>query len=261
MLPIMAGSGGAEISTRAFLGAFRPGKDTGRTQQKRCQIYAAFLEELGTQADRPLSTLRAETCRAFFEKRAQSMSPTTLRAYRAYLNSAFDAAVEHGLLRVSPMQQVPQPPRRPQAAGEDTAFSPEEVQRMLTEFPPAYRALVGLRVYCGGLGITDCQKLLRSQLNRAAGMLMIPNRRPRSGFTAYPLPPEFLQLLDDIAKPGDEFILQELHGMHTCHISRRFSNLCRQHGLIDPAATRQMPGGTKRNNRSFLSLRKQELGI
>ncbi len=250
----MAGSGGAEMSTRAYLEAFLPPKDAVRTREKRRQVHAAFLEYLGEQAEHPLSALTPEHCMSFFQERAQSMSSTTLRAYRAYLNFAFDAAVERGLLSESPMQVVPLPPRRTQATGEDTAFRPDEVQRMLAEFPPEYRALVGLRVYCGGLGITACQNLRRSQLNRTANMLMIKNTDGRGGYIAHFLPPEFIRLLDDIAQPDDEYILQRLHYMHTCHVSRRFSELCRTHGLIDPATMRQMPSGGKRYRRSFLSI-------
>ena len=254
MRPIMAGSGGAEISTRAYLEAFRPPKDAVRTREKRRQVYAAFLEYLGEQAARPLSILTPEHCMSFFKERAKGMSPTTLRVYRAYLNVAFDAAVERGLLAESPMQVVPLPPRRKQAADEDTAFTLPEVQRMLKEFPPEYRALVGLRVYCGGLGITACQNLRRSQLNRSMNMLMIKNNDERGGYIVHFLPPEFIRLLDDIAQPDDEYILQRLHYMHTCHISRRFSVLCRSHGLIDPDTMRQMPAGVKRYQRSFLCI-------
>lgn len=261
MLPIMAGSGGGELTPRAYLGAFRPAGESGRTQAKRRQIYAAFLEHLGAAADQALSALGGEACRSFFEERAQSMAPTTLRAYRAYLNKAFNAAVERGLLRVSPMQGVPQPSRLPVCAGEgaeaEKNFTEQEVARMLKEFPPAYRALVALRVHAG-LGITECQNLRRSQLNTAAGLLLIKNHDYRGGFIAHALPPFLVGLLEDMAHPEDEFLLQELHGIHTCHVSRKFTALCRQYGLIPPNPTRRMPGGGRRNERSFLSLRVAE---
>ena len=254
----MAGSGGGEMSTRAYLEGFRPSHDAERTQEKRRQVYAVFLEYLGEQAERPLATLDAGSCRSFFEKRAQSMAPRTLRAYHAYLNAAFTAAVKRGLLQESPMREIPLPPAHTRATEPGRAFTLDEVRRMLTEFPPVYRALVGLRVYCGGLGITDCQNLRRSQLNRTANILMIKNCDPRGGYIVHPLAPEFIRLLDEIAAPDDEFILQELHDMHTCHVSRKFSKLCQQLGFIDPAATRLMPGGVRRYHRSFLSLQPLE---
>ena len=254
MLPIMAGSGGGEMSIRAYLEAYRPPKDAPRTLEKRCQVYARFLEYLGELANGPLDSLKPGHCERFFEERAQSMAPRTLRSYRAYLNAAFQAAVKSGLLHESPMRGVPLPAAHTRATEEGRAFTLPEVQRMLTEFPPVYRALVGLRVYCGGLGITTCQNLRRSQLNRKANMLVIKNNDSRGGYIVHFLSREFIRLLDDIAKPEDEYILQELHDIHTCHVSRRFSEICRAHGLIDPAATRRMPAGAKRYQRSFISL-------
>lgn len=251
---IVAGSGGGEMSIRAYLEAYRPPRDAARTQEKRRQIYARFLEYLGDQADQPLGSLKPEHCERFFEERAQSMAPRTLRTYWANLNAAFQAAVKGGLLHESPMQGVPLPAAHTRATEEGRAFTLPEVQRMLTEFPPVYRALVGLRVYCGGLGITACQNLRRSQINRKANMLVIKNSDSRGGYIVHFLSREFIRLLDDIAKPEDEYILQELHDIHTCHVSRRFSEICRAHGLIDPAATRRMPAGAMRYQRSFLSL-------
>jgi integrase len=115
----------------------------------------------------PLEAIRQREVRAWVAwLLAQGFAPATVVKAYQLLNKVMTAAVDAGMLTVSPCRNVPLPKAGPE---EMRYLNPAEVAALADKIHPAYRALVFLGAY-GGLRIGELAALRRSRVDLDAGI-------------------------------------------------------------------------------------------
>ncbi len=113
----------------------RPGKRTNSVVRDR-QAIAHFLPLLGP---RPLGTITPMHVQGAIDVRASEAAPATVARDFSALRAVFNAAVDADLIGRSPCRKIALPRVRPPAR---TPVSPEDLERLASEVPGRYRALV-----------------------------------------------------------------------------------------------------------------------
>jgi integrase len=160
---------------------------------------------LPTFENRPLSSIRPSEVQAWVKGRADVLAPSTVEVVYRWFSTIMRAAVQDGLLRVSPCRGVKLPKKdRPPVV----PISVETVRALVDATDPRYRAMVvlaagtGLRQgECFGLGIEHVD-FLRRQVRVERQVVKVQGRPPflappktAASFRTVPLPDVVLDAL------------------------------------------------------------------
>jgi len=121
----------------------RPGK-RGNSVARDRQALGVFLDDLGP---RPLASITPMHIQGAVDARARTVAPATLARDFSALRAVFNAAVDADLIGRSPARRIALPRSRPP---QRVAVSPEELERLASQMPPRFRALV---LVAGVLGL------------------------------------------------------------------------------------------------------------
>ena len=146
---------------------------------------------------------------------ASGLAPTTVHKAYQVLSKAMAAAVDAGMLALSPCRSVPLPKVEP---SEMRFLSPDEIARLAVTIAPRYRALVLVGGY-GGLRIGELAGLRRSRVDvlrarlevaekivEVRGELLTGGPKTRAGRRQVPLP---RPVADELAVHLERFVAPE----------------------------------------------------
>jgi integrase len=121
----------------------RPGK-RANSVARDCQALDVFLSDLG---HRPLASITPMHVQGAVDARARIVAPATLARDFSALRAVFNAAVDADLIGRSPARRIALPRSRPP---ERVAVSPGQLEKLASEVPARFRALV---LVAGVLGL------------------------------------------------------------------------------------------------------------
>ncbi len=156
----------------------RPGKRANSVVRDH-RALEVFLEDLG---GRPLASITPMHIQGVVDARARVVAPATLARDFSALRAALNAAVDADLIGRSPARKIALPRSRPPRR---VCLRPEELEKLASEVPRRYRALVLVAGVLGlrwgeavGLRVRDIDFLGRTVtvsqvVEETAGRLMI----------------------------------------------------------------------------------------
>ncbi|NCY22361.1 site-specific integrase [bacterium] len=201
-----------------------------------------FLDWLGKRAEEPADSLTLTETQAFYDLRAKTVSPTTVKKEFEVLQIAFSVAVKKGLFSFNPwagIERVKQFRRKGQGARK--AFTEEQIRKLLATAEGEMAGLIYLQAYAG-LRLGDAKELKWSSVDfEGAGgvgvISFIPDKDSYGKEHHEPLHPNlkaYLLALKKKAKKGEQYVFPDLSKREISGnrgLSRMFKNVMREAGI------------------------------
>jgi integrase len=187
------------VTVRSFCNDWLAGKQLTVSHGAARQYERAlelFLGELGTRADKPLSSVTASDIAAYRDARlAENVSVGTLLHYLKAIRSLFTSARRQGLVLINPAEAVELPRKR---AHERSVFTVSELAALLSVAAPSeWATLILLGFYSGGR-LSDLARLSWDAVDLAAGTITFTQGKTH-GRVVVPIHPELGEHLSLIA--------------------------------------------------------------
>ena len=180
--------------------------------------FSRFLNWLGDRAKKPADSLTLADCQAFYDLRAVTISPTTVKKELEVLGMAFATAVKKGILRFNPWGGIDRVRQfRKKGVGSRRAFTEEQLKKLLAVAEPEMAGLIYLQAYAG-LRLGDASRLKWSSIdfNGAGGVGVISFQPEKATFEKehnepiHPVLKKYLQARKNKAKRSDAYIFPTL---------------------------------------------------
>ena len=177
-----------------------------------------FLDWLGKRAEEPADSLTLQETQAFYDLRAKTVNPSTVKKELEVLQMAFSTAVKKGLLRFNPWAGIDRVKQiRKKGQGARKAFTEEQVKKLLQVAEPEMAGLIYLQAYAG-LRLGDASRLKWSSVDfeGAGGVGVISFTPDKDSFAREhhePLHPSlkaYLLTLKKKAKRSEAFVFPNL---------------------------------------------------
>jgi integrase len=201
-----------------------------------------FLDWLGKKADQPADGLTLAETQAFYDLRAKTVAPTTVKKEFEVLQIAFTVAVKKGLLTFNPWAGIERVKQfRRKGHGARKAFTEEQIRKLLATATGEMAGLIYLQAYAG-LRLGDAKELRWSSVDfEAAGgvgvISFVPDKDSFGKEHHEPLHPTlkaFLLSLKKKAKKGEKHVFPDLQRREISGnrgLSRMFKNVMREAGI------------------------------
>lgn len=159
-------------TVRAFAGRWLATKKetvTGQTARRYAQVVEAFLESLGSLADRSLQCVSGSHIAAYRDERLaiDHVSRGTIGRDLAALSSLFIAARRQGLIVINPVEGIGLPVNKPL---EREVFTVSELGALVAAASPEWRILILCGYYLGGR-LADMARLTWDHVDLAASVI------------------------------------------------------------------------------------------
>lgn len=201
-----------------------------------------FLDWLGKKAEEPADALTLAETQAFYDLRAKTVSPTTVKKEFEVLQIAFSVAVKKGLFTFNPWAGIERVKQfRRKGHGARKAFTEEQIRKLLATATGEMAGLIYLQAYAG-LRLGDAKDLKWSSVDfEGAGgvgvISFVPDKDSFGKEHHEPLHPTlkaYLLALKKKAKKGEKYVFPDLErrkvsGNHG--LSRMFKNVMRDAGI------------------------------
>lgn len=250
-------TGGAKVpSLKDYLDNFDiAGGEQNRSNVKRAfQLFVAYL---GADSLKRLDRITREMCQNFIDYHAARVSAGTVRRYKCSIASAFNAAVRDGYLMRSPLNGVSLPKDRPMKR---ELFTHEEIRRMLTEFPQAWRDMVLICLGTAGQRIGDCACLKWEYIDFERGVICFDTQKTGYG-VEIPMLPQLATRLREIQEmqEGEEtYVLPEMAWKYQRArgtLSSEFITLLKGMGIAENMTVKSSNDQRNVSTKSFHGLR------
>jgi integrase len=227
---------------------------TGTTAERYGGIIAAFTEQLGMRAKRPLSALVTRDVQAFADARLKAgLSPTTVTLDAKIIRTALNAARRQGLVQINAAEAVELPDR---ISVERGTFTGAEIKMLLAAAEGEWKTLI-LVGYFTGARLSDCCCIEWNAIDLTEGTLTYTQGKSDKT-VVLPLHPDLQAHLEQLASSdvAGQFIMPGMAdkgpgGRHG--LSEGFKRIVRNAGLDLQTV---QGGGTRRiSKRTFHALR------
>lgn len=198
--------GGARVPTlRDYLDKFEiAGGEQNHSNVKRA--FMAFTKFLGADALKRLDRITRDMCQGFIDYASTQLSPGTVRRYKGSIACAFNRAIRDGYILRSPLLGVKLPKERPMRR---ELFTNEEIRKMLTELPTAWKDMVLICLGTAGQRIGDCACLKWQFVDFEKQVIRFDTQKTGYGVEVPMLPQLSSRLgeLYELREEGEEYVL------------------------------------------------------
>lgn len=237
-------------------------KNKKRAYERDGMAVRRLLAFLGDRRNMPLAGLNKGMAKDFVETELERVSAGTVIRYVSTLSTAFNVAVDREILSRNPFRGV-MPSRADHQAEKQLrgAFTMEEVNTIIEQFPDEWPDLVRVCLYTGGQRLGDLATLKWEQIDLKNSFLFMTTQKSRRRMNKPIIQPlkevlerRLLNRVNDYVFPLSA--LRHAHaGGRSDKLSTEFTTLLKTYGII-----REMPeevrGDRHRlSEKSFHSLR------
>ena len=258
-------SGGGGESVRGYLGDWLKKRGAGsvRAWERDRVPVERFLLFLGDSVEMDLGGVKRGMVADWVEAELERVSAGTVGRYVKSLSSAFSAAVERELITVNPFKGMgPTAAMREKEAAEKEAFSLDEVQRMLREFPGEWPDMIRVCLYTGGQRLGDVATLRWEQVKFDGGLIAMTAQKTKRRMNKPLIDPLRVVLERRQEVRVNEFVFPlaamkyEQAGGKVSKLSLEFAGLLRRYGVLSDEEGVELRGDRRRMSvKSFHSLR------
>lgn len=251
-------------STRAYLSRYLAKYATSeRRRHREGRGIASFVDFLGPQRqDTPLSAITPETVREWIFKEVERVSASTVKRYATSLSAAFNTALDQGLIPKNPFRGY----RKligstMEPSQERDAFTPDEINYMIANFPSEWPDMIRTCLYTGGQRLGDIATLTWAQVNTEGGIISMTTQKTKRRMNK----PLIAPLRDLLNRRYSTRINQYVFplaamrfaqaGNTSSKLSLEFHSLLLSHALIQPQTVQTKGDRRILSNKSFHSLR------
>lgn len=249
------------LSTDAYLQKWLKRREfKTRALERDGKAVRQFLAWLGSGKNMPLDKINAGMVREFMEKELERVSSGTVTRYLTTLACAFNHAIESQFISVNPFKKILPSKRERCDKQERSAFSIEEVRRMVEEFPDEWPDMIRVCLYTGGQRLGDIAKLTWEQIDLENGILNMTTEKTKRRMNKPIIAPlhDIFQRRSRYRMNSHVFPIAAMRhaqaGGKSSKLSLEFTALLRKHGFI---GEREVMEGDRRqlSEKSFHSLR------
>lgn len=221
-----------------------------------------FLLFLGNDGGQAITSINKDAVRRFAEKEMDRVSTGTVSRYMESLSCAFNQAVEKGLIISNPFRGARLDKKKQQADKQErSAFTVDEVKRLVEVLPGEWPDMVRVCLYTGGQRLGDIATLKWDQVNLEGGLISMTSQKTKRRMNK-PIIRPLKEILEERKRYSiNEFVFPLAAMKHaqgggkSSKLSLEFTGLLKKHGMISSAERKG--AGDKRvlSEKSFHSLR------
>ena len=219
-----------------------------------------FLCYLDDRKTLPLDAVTPHHAEEFMAKELERVSSGTVKRYLESLTCAFNSAVSKRIITINPFKGVIPSKSSRNDRQERDAFSVEEVQKMISDFPNEWPDMIQVCLYTGGQRLGDIAKLKWEQIDLEGGRISMTSEKTKRRMNK----PVIEQLKEILQRRHEKKIndyvfplsaMRHSQAGNSSKLSWDFTELLRKHGLI--VRHDQKAQGNRRTlaEKSFHSLR------
>lgn len=249
-------------SIRNYCLEYQHNKGNRSNDKKAIERFIRFLEE---KADAPINELTTADCKDYINwlltDPEECIRPRTIERDRSTLNAIFNRAIDAELLTRNPWKKATVPKETPHNTPDNrrVAFTPEQVQQLITGMPGEWPDLIQMCIYTNAQRLGDVVNLRWEQIDRTANIIRLKTGKTKRNLDCaitYNMRP----LLDKLeAHRVDEYLFPKSRIAYTRpgKLSLDFIKHATELGIITTKSKEKAPGKMHRiSPLSFHSLRK-----
>lgn len=222
-----------------------------------------FLSFLGDARNMPIDTVTNQQAKDFMKHELERVSSGTVGIYLANLRTAFQKAVDSGLLSCNPFNKVRPAKLDREDKQERRAFTMEEAKRLTEVLPGEWPDMIRVCLYTGGQRLGDVARMKWEQIDFENGIVSTIAAKKRNRRTTKPLLPQLRLILERRkASSVSDYVfpiaaMKHMQGGNiSSKLSIEFNKLLKQYGFIDDEINEPKKGARRQQAElSFHSLR------
>lgn len=232
---------------------------SAKTVYGKQRTNKVFLEYLGPDAVKRLDWVTKERAQAFIDEQCKRVSTETVKLYRTHLSTAFNRAIDTGLITKNPMRGTKIANLGKDALRRD-ALTADDVRKILAYAPQPWPDMVLVCLNTFGQRIGDIACLRWSGVDLQRGILSITTQKNKTPLS-WPIMPVLMHRLRILhANRSGDYVFPDMARRYQCSagsLSIEFTALLRMLGIAEDAAPADTTGNRRKVcSKSFHGLRR-----